>query len=54
VRLGLLAFYDAQDLAHGEALRHLQGELGKVLALEDAAEGIAAFLGKRPAVWKGR
>ena len=31
-----------------------KGELGRVLALEDAAEGIAAFLGKRKPVWKGR
>ena len=34
--------------------RYLEGELGRVLALEDAAEGIAAFLGKRKPVWKGR
>jgi enoyl-CoA hydratase/carnithine racemase len=36
------------------ALEYLQAELGKVLALEDAREGIAAFLGKRKPVWKGR
>jgi enoyl-CoA hydratase/carnithine racemase len=54
VRLGLHAFYASQDLAHEAQLRYLQGELGKVLALEDAAEGIAAFLGKRAPVWKGR
>ena len=35
-------------------LRYLETELGRVLALEDAAEGIAAFLGKRKPVWKGR
>ena len=52
--LGLRAFYRAQDLAYEPALRYLEGELGRVLALEDAAEGIAAFLGKRKPVWKGR
>jgi enoyl-CoA hydratase/carnithine racemase len=35
-------------------LRYLQAELSRVLALEDAAEGIAAFLAKRPPVWKGK
>jgi enoyl-CoA hydratase/carnithine racemase len=54
VGLGLRAFYRAQDMEFEPALRYLQGELGRVLALEDAAEGIAAFLQKRPPVWKGR
>jgi enoyl-CoA hydratase/carnithine racemase len=54
IALGLRAFYRAQDLAHEQALQYLQGELGRVLALEDAAEGIAAFLAKRKPVWKGR
>lgn len=54
IRLGLHAFYRSQDLELEPALRFLQGELGRVLALEDAAEGIAAFLGKRKPVWKGR
>jgi len=45
IGLGLRAFYAAQDLAF---------ELGRVLALEDAREGIAAFLGKRKPVWKGK
>jgi enoyl-CoA hydratase len=52
--LGLRAFYTAQDLAYEPALRHLEGELGKVLALEDAREGITAFLQKRKPVWKNR
>ncbi len=54
IALGLRAFYRSADLDHADALRFLEGELGRVLALEDAAEGIAAFLGKRPPVWKGR
>jgi enoyl-CoA hydratase/carnithine racemase len=54
VGLGLRAFYRSQDMEFEPALRYLQGELGRVLALEDAAEGIQAFLGKRKPVWKGR
>ena len=54
IGLGLRAFYRSQDLDHEPGLRFLEGELAKVLALEDAAEGIAAFLGKRQPVWKGR
>lgn len=54
IALGLRAFYDTQDLDFVPAIDHLQGELGKVLALEDAAEGIAAFFQKRKPNWKGR
>ena len=54
IALGLRAFYASADLEHADALRYLEGELGRVLALEDAREGIAAFLGKRKPVWKGR
>ena len=54
IRLGLQAFYRSQDMEHEPQLRYLQGELGRVLALEDAKEGISAFLGKREPVWKGR
>ena len=52
--LGLNAFYRSQDMEFEPQLRYLQAELGRVLALEDAAEGIAAFLGKRKPVWKGK
>lgn len=54
VALGLKAFYRSQDMEFEPQLRYLQAELGRVLALEDAAEGIAAFLGKRKPVWKGK
>jgi enoyl-CoA hydratase/carnithine racemase len=54
IALGLRAFYDAQDQDFEPALRHLEGQLGRVLALEDAREGIAAFLQKRKPQWKGR
>ena len=52
--LGLKAFYRSQDMEFEPQLRYLQAELARVLALEDAAEGIAAFLGKRAPVWKGK
>jgi enoyl-CoA hydratase/carnithine racemase len=54
IRLGLHAFYRSQDMELEPQLRYLQAELGRVLALEDAAEGISAFLQKRKPVWKGR
>jgi enoyl-CoA hydratase/carnithine racemase len=54
IALGLRAFYASADMALEPQLRFLEGELGRVLALEDAAEGIAAFLGKRKPVWKGK
>lgn len=54
IRLGLHAFYRSQDMELEPQLRYLQAELGRVLALEDAAEGITAFLQKRKPVWKGR
>ncbi|HSD90655.1 MAG TPA: enoyl-CoA hydratase/isomerase family protein [Kofleriaceae bacterium] len=54
IRLGLQAFYRSQDMELEPQLRYLQAELGRVLALEDAAEGITAFLTKRKPVWKGK
>ncbi len=54
MRLGLRAFYETQDMELQPALACLRGQLGAVLATEDAAEGIAAFFGKRAPVWKGR
>jgi enoyl-CoA hydratase/carnithine racemase len=54
IALGLKAFYRSQDMDHPAALRFLQTELARVLALEDAAEGIAAFFAKRKPQWKGR
>ncbi len=54
IRLGLLAFYRSQDMELEPQLRYLQAELGRVLALEDAREGITAFLQKRKPQWKGK
>ena len=52
--LGTCGGFQHALLEYAEGLRYLEGELGKVLALDDAREGIAAFLGKRKPVWKGR
>ena len=54
VALGLRAFYRSQDMELAPQLRYLEAELGQVLALDDAREGIAAFLGKRKPIWTGR
>jgi enoyl-CoA hydratase len=54
IALGLRAFYRSQDMELEPQLRHLEAELGRVLALDDAREGIAAFLGKRKPVWTGK
>ena len=52
--LGLHAFYRSQDMEIEPQLRYLEAELGHVLALDDAREGIAAFFGKRKPVWTGK
>jgi enoyl-CoA hydratase/carnithine racemase len=54
MRLGLHAFYRSQDMELEPQLMFLQSELGRVLALEDAREGITAFLQKRKPQWKGK
>ena len=54
MEMGLQAYHHMQDLELEGALRYLEAELGRVLATEDAAEGLMAFLQKRPPSWKGR
>ncbi len=54
IKLGLHAFYRSQDMELEPQLRYLQAELGRVLALDDAREGITAFLQKRKPEWKGK
>lgn len=54
MRLGRDSFYAVWDQRAADALRLLHVMLTVNTSLEDAAEGIAAFIEKRPPVWKGR
>jgi enoyl-CoA hydratase/carnithine racemase len=54
VALAKEAFYTALELDHGKALPYLRDLLTIVARSEDAKEGIAAFLEKRPPRWTGR
>ncbi len=54
MRLGRQAFYGVWDMAAPEALTHLHAMLTLTNQTDDSAEGIAAFLEKRPPQWTGR
>ncbi len=54
MRLGRDSFYDVWDMSSTEALRLLHPMLTVATGLEDAAEGIAAFMEKREPNWSGR
>src|SRR5579863_2018731 len=54
MRLGRDAFYAVWDMAAEDALAHLHAMLTLTTQTEDAAEGISAFLEKRPPRWTGR
>jgi len=52
--LGRRAYYAMGDMTFEQAIEYLQAMLTVNTLTEDAAEGITAFLEKRPAAWKGR
>ena len=54
VRLGKAAFYRQLDRPLDSAYETAGDTMAKNLSLEDAAEGIDAFLGKRPPAWRAR
>lgn len=53
VRMGLSSLAAVDDLPLPAALRHMHGQLSLNLLTDDAAEGISAFLARRPPTWKG-
>jgi enoyl-CoA hydratase/carnithine racemase len=54
IRFGKQAFYGQIDRPLGAAYDVASEVMACNLLLEDAAEGIDAFLQKRPAIWRGR
>ncbi|WP_342381134.1 enoyl-CoA hydratase-related protein [Myxococcus stipitatus] len=52
--LGRRAFFTAEDLPLPAALEFLSSQLSLNVLAEDAAEGVSAFLEKRPPQWKDR
>jgi len=54
MKLGREAFYGVWDMAASDALVHLHAMLTLTNQTDDAAEGIGAFLEKRPPRWTGR
>ena len=54
MRLGKDAMYRQQDLALGDALEYLHGQLTLAFSTDDIQEGVKAFFEKREPVWTGR
>lgn len=54
MRLGLEAFYRAQDMSFPAALAYLQDQLAILSASDDLREGVTAFLEKREPRFTGR
>jgi 1,4-dihydroxy-2-naphthoyl-CoA synthase len=54
VRFGKQAFYNQIDCPLGAAYDIASEVMACNLLLEDAAEGMDAFLQKRPASWRGK
>jgi enoyl-CoA hydratase/carnithine racemase len=54
VGIGKQAFYRQIDMPLHEAYRYATGVMSKNAAMEDAQEGMRAFLEKRPPQWRGK
>ena len=54
VAIGKRAFGENLDLPLEEAYRHASGVMCRNAGIDDAQEGIAAFLEKREATWSHR
>lgn len=54
IQLGKDAYYAMEDMPLDSALDYLCGQLSINTMTEDAAEGVMAFMQKRPPEWKGR
>lgn len=52
--LGRKAFFTAEDLPLQQAVEYLASQLSLNVSLEDAMEGVGAFLEKRPPQWRDR
>jgi enoyl-CoA hydratase/carnithine racemase len=54
IRMGLEAFHAMRDMPGHERHAYLKEQLMQCLQTQDAAEGLQAFMQKRPAFWTGQ